>query len=48
MKKLEFSTSSEEKMKALGILIATLTKEGVDFSLSQDGYYICLTIKEGV
>ena len=43
-KSLEFATSNEEKMKALGILLSTFIKEGIEFSLSQDGYYICLTI----
>ena len=46
-KSLEFATSNEEKMKALGILLSTFIKEGIEFSLAQDDYYIHITITRG-
>jgi hypothetical protein len=47
-KSLEFATSNEEKMKALGILLSTFIKEGIEFSLHQDDYSIRLTIAGGL
>lgn len=46
-KTLEFSTSDMQKIRALGVLIAVLTKEGIEFSLHQDDYSIRLTITGG-
>jgi hypothetical protein len=46
-KSLEFATGNEEKMKALGILLATFIKEGIEFSLSSDDYSIRVTITGG-
>jgi hypothetical protein len=46
-KSLEFATSNEEKMKALGILLSTFIKEGIEFSLCQDDHYIRVTITGG-
>ena len=44
---IEFKNSDEEEMRALGQYVATLVKEGVQFTMKKDAHAVAVTLTGG-